>query len=343
MSDSGASDESGLLPEAAAWFARMRGPDAETSRADFEAWLARGALHRAAYNRASEIFAMGKFLAERDETAAHRRARRARARPLLVGAAAALLLVIGSIGWLALRPVAPAHAPPGSSGRPSPVQMAELRAGEKAQSVRLPDGSLVRLAAHTILDVRFGGSERRSLLERGLALFQVAHEERPFVVGAGGGSVTAHGTVFEVGLSADRHVSVRLIEGVIDVRLPANGGRERERPVKRLQGAGAIVFMAGAERADGAPATAPSRTPATAAAASEGPRDFDGIRLADLLSIANRDLSRPIRLADPALADERISGRFRTDDADLLSERIALLLGLAIDRSDPRAIVLRRK
>lgn len=343
MSDSGSSDESGLLPEAAAWFARMRGPDAEASRGDFEAWLARGALHRAAYNRASEIFAMGKFLAERDAAAAHRRGRRARARPLLVGAAAALLLVIGSIGWLALRPVTPVHAPADSTDRSSPVEAAELRAGEKAQSVRLPDGSLVRLAAHTILDVRFSGSERRSLLERGLALFQVAHEDRPFVVGAGGGSVTAHGTVFEVGLSADRRVSVRLIEGAIDVRLPADRGGERKGALKRLHGAGAIVFMAGAPSADAPPATAPSGARIAAAATLRDARDFDRIRLADLLLLANRNSSRPIRLAEPALGDERISGRFRTDNTDLLSDQIALLFGLVVDRSDPTAIVLRRK
>ena len=43
-----------LFEEAAAWFARMRGPDAEASRDEFEAWLARGALHRSAYNRAAD-------------------------------------------------------------------------------------------------------------------------------------------------------------------------------------------------------------------------------------------------------------------------------------------------
>jgi transmembrane sensor len=335
-------NEGGLLEEAAAWFARMRGPDAEASRADFEAWLARGALHRAAYNRASEIFAMGKFLADEDLATGANAPWIGRSRPVLVAAFAAVLLVVAT-SWLAIRTMSPARQDGRAGDRPSSIQVAQLRAAGEARSLRLPDGSLVRLAADTILDVRFSGSERRSLLERGLALFQVAHEERPFVVAAGGGSVTAHGTVFEVGLSADRRVSVRLIEGVIDVRLPADGDRKREGPVKRLHGAGAIVFMAGAERADGAPATAPSRAPAAAAATSQDPRDFDAVRLADLLAMANRNSSRPIRIADPALGDARISGRFRTDDADLLSERIALLLGLVVDRSDPAAIILRRK
>ena len=62
--ETGPPAEDQLLQEAAAWFARMRGPDAEASRDEFEAWLARGALHRRAYNRAAEIFAMGKVLGD---------------------------------------------------------------------------------------------------------------------------------------------------------------------------------------------------------------------------------------------------------------------------------------
>ena len=56
-----------LREEAAAWFARMRGEDAAEHRAGFEDWLARGALHRAAYNRIGEVFAAGKALKAEDE------------------------------------------------------------------------------------------------------------------------------------------------------------------------------------------------------------------------------------------------------------------------------------
>jgi hypothetical protein len=50
--------------------------------------------------------------------------------------------------------------------------------------------------------------------------------------------------VFEVGLSPDRRVSVRLIEGVIDVKLPA-ANRAQHGAVKRLHGSGALTFAAG--------------------------------------------------------------------------------------------------
>jgi len=341
MTESGSNDELGLLPEAAAWFARMRGPDAEASRPEFEAWLARGALHRAAYNRASEIFAMGKLLAEDDApTAALNAPTSGRSRRVAFAAAAALLAVVASMGLLTIRTLFPAHPDSGTPDRSAPIQVAVLGAAGEARSVRLVDGSLVRLAAESILDVSFTRNERRSRLERGLALFKVAHEKRPFIVAAGGGIVTAHGTVFEVGLSPDRRVSVRLIEGVIEVKLPA-ANRAQRGAVKRLHGSGALSFAGSGTAAD---AQAMPRSPAVEQMVpAQEARDFDGIRLADLISIANRRFSRPIRLADPALGQEPISGRFRTDNPDLLSQRIALLLGLTVDRSDPAAIVLRRK
>lgn len=342
MTESGSNDESGLLPEAAAWFARMRGPGAEASRPEFEAWLARGALHRAAYNRASEIFAMGKMLADDGESAGAPDPRTSgRSRRIAFAAAAALLAVVVSTGWLTIRALSPAHQDGGTRERSASIQVAELGAAGEARSVRLADGSLVRLAAETILDVSFTRDRRRLRLERGLALFEVAHETRPFVVGAGGGSVTAHGTVFEVGLLAGRRVSVRLIEGAIEVKLPA-GNTGQHGAVRRLHGSGALSFIAASDNPPNAQAIA--RTPnAKPESPAQEARDFDGIRLADLLSIANRKFTRPIRLADPALGQEPISGRFRTSNPDLLSERIAVLLGLAVDRSDPAVIVLRRK
>src|SRR3546814_2384163 len=53
-----------LRDEAAEWFAIMRGPDADARREEFEAWLARGALHRTAYNKIAETFSIGKGLKE---------------------------------------------------------------------------------------------------------------------------------------------------------------------------------------------------------------------------------------------------------------------------------------
>lgn len=326
-----------LLEEAAAWFARMRGPDAEASRAEFEAWLARGALHRSAYNRAAEIFAMGKLLDDTPERPATQVQPRAR-RPAM--AAAIVVVIAGAIGIAATSFLWTGH---GSDSDRTGGGKIQLLAIDQMRLVRLADGSLVRLNPGTILDVTFSNNERRSILERGLVQFAVAHEGRPFVVLAGGGSVTAHGTRFDVGLSADRRVSVRLIEGVIDVRLPvAAAARPRPGPVRRLHPGEAISFVAEASGPSQGASGSKVR-PMSAPAADRGAEDFDDIRIADLVAAANRHSVRQIRLADNAIGDQLVSGRFAIDEPDLLATRIGALFDLVVDRSDPAVILLERR
>jgi len=73
------------------------------------------------------------------------------------------------------------------------TQHGELR------SWRLSDDSMLRLNTDTSVAVRFSRSERRVEVERGEALFEVAHVAgRPFHVVAGTASATAVGTAFSV-------------------------------------------------------------------------------------------------------------------------------------------------
>src|SRR3546814_10040697 len=81
----------------------MRGPDAQSYRPQFEHWLSLGASHRDAYERAGEIFALGRFLAsQREEIEAETNDNE----PVghgwkWVAIAASLLLAIGAGGWFA--------------------------------------------------------------------------------------------------------------------------------------------------------------------------------------------------------------------------------------------------
>src|SRR3546814_15175781 len=68
-----------------------------------------------------------------------------------------------------------------------------------------------------------------------VARFDVAHETRPFVVLAGGGSVTARGTIFDVSLDRYERVTVRLLSGAVDV--------ERPRPIKGTTGRKAVARL----------------------------------------------------------------------------------------------------
>jgi transmembrane sensor len=327
-----------LTREAAGWFARMRGPDAEASREQFEAWLRRGALHRRAYNRASEIFAMGKLLT--DEAAVPPSRDQGRRRVVIAAVVTAALAALVLLVLFTPHPLSPggrSDSPLTGQG-PQPLLVLSAPVGE-ARAFALADGSIVTLDGGSSLEVRLGSAERRLDLERGRARFKVFHEPRPFVVHAGGGSVTARGTVFEIELGRNRRVTVRLIEGRIDVSLP----REKGSPVpgiRRLQ-AGMTVSFAAAKDEHGAAATPRPRSPAPQSPPAGAARDFEAVTIAEIVAEANLASSRPIRLADEAIGRRKVSGRFRIDDGAVLAQRLALLFGLRVDGSDPRQIILR--
>jgi transmembrane sensor len=130
-----------LRDEAAIWFARMRGPDAVAHQAAFQLWLARGAVHRAAYNRIAEVFAAGKLLKQHerrpDVPRANRFAWAAIALPVLV-------LVVGALYWLQ-----PRESERRQSATSDLVQYANMVGG--LRRVRLSDGSKVVLDSDTLI------------------------------------------------------------------------------------------------------------------------------------------------------------------------------------------------
>ncbi|UUL82521.1 FecR family protein [Sphingomonas qomolangmaensis] len=324
----------GLAREAAHWFAHMRSPDAEESRARFEAWLAEGPAHRVAYNRTAEIFAMGKLIAEPADSVpapSPSPTSTPRDRRSVAAMAASVALVLGVGGWIALHPSGPA---PGqreiAAGATDRRTISSI--GAEARVVRLADGSTVRLGNRTLLDVDIGSLQRTFRLLQGQARFEVAHAPRPFVVYAGGGSVTARGTVFEVALSRSGKVDVNLVQGAVDVALPRRAATAR--PVIRTLSAGQGVSFAALAPAPGTTANAPVPT------ATNVVRDFEGVPVAELIALANRGAARPIQLADPTLASERVSGRFRIDDTAVLARRLGALFGRRVEVDAADKIVL---
>lgn len=341
MNPAGIEDDEALAREAAHWFARMRGPDAEASRPGFDAWLGESPEHRSAYNRASEVFAMGKLLLEPETEPAPRP--RARAKPVTLALAALAACVVAVFAWLALLADPIALDGPMTAARGVEERRSVSTLAGETRTVRLADGSTVRLASDSMIEIAIGSSRRELRLMRGQARFEVAHEQRPFVVLAGGGSVTARGTIFDVGLDASGKVAVHLLEGAVDVALPQQRLAKDAGPVRRLAAGEAVSFASApqATAANGAEAQDGASVPEDAAAMA-GARDFDGATVATLVTEANRHAVRPIRLADPSLGARRVSGRFRVDDTGLLASRLAVLFGARVDTSDPKEIVLRR-
>jgi transmembrane sensor len=340
-----------LLEEASLWFARMRGPDAEEFRPAFERWLALGAAHLGAYNRAGEVFALGKFLSETpdERTIEERNHVGSLINWRLSAIAASLLLLVGVSGWFSRDLVAPQLSPSLSVATQGPRHSGALtqfstKAGER-RTLALPDGSKVSLEPDSVLATKFGSERRELRLERGRARFEVAHEQRPFVVLAGGGSVTARGTIFDVIVDHDQGVTVHLLRGAVDVeRTPktANGGA-RLAIVTRLEPGETLNF--GTKQAPVLAEMTPTVPPVgvkPSSFASEA-MEFDRTPLSQIVERANHGAAVSIRLADPAIGDLKVSGRFRIDDAEQVAERLAALFNLKADRIGEKEIILRAR
>lgn len=342
-----------LLEEASFWFARMRGPEAEQHRTAFEAWLALGAVHLSAYNRAGEIFALGRFLEHEAATASSDDDEEAEveapARWHGYALAASLLLVVSVSAWfsrdllatfIGQRQGMPAASVIASAGKE------HWTADGARRTIRLSDGSLVTLDDGSALSAQFDPKHRELRLERGRARFDVAHDGRPFVVFAGDGSVTARGTIFDVIINRDQIVTVRLLRGAVDVERPASGTSK-----SKLAAHAVTRLIPGEELSFGRVAlpdlALPSKTPGASAIAPipqiPAVQEFDKATLSAVVAEANRGSRLPIRIADPAVGALTVSGRFRVDDPEQVADRLASLFDLQIDRTRQNEIVLRAR
>jgi transmembrane sensor len=199
------------------------------------------------------------------------------------------------------------------------------------RSVRLSDGSSVTLDTDTIVVSRISRSARRLTLLRGRARFDVAHDpSRPFVVAAGGASVAARGTLFDVSLAPGHTVAVTLIRGVVDVEGPTQSSplHPTGRRTARL--------LAGQQIAFGKGAPAPGIQPASPAGVlwPDGLLTFEATPLSEAVAEANRYSHSHIRLALPALGSLQVSGVFRATAPRALAESLAAAFDLQV-RADP--------
>lgn len=173
------------LSEAAEWSIRLaETPDDEEVRRLFDQWRASSSENAAAWATMSRASAALVLVGSgpRQWTSF----RRGWAAVAASGLAAAL-----AIGWVVL-PESMRHVG------------ADHVAGRGGESVVLADGSTVRLAPGSAIDVDYRSGSREIRLRDGEALFEVQHDAaRPFVVMAGQARTTVLGTGFDVRRVAD--------------------------------------------------------------------------------------------------------------------------------------------
>lgn len=206
----------------------------------------------------------------------------------------------------------------------------DLRTSQGHQRVQvLADGSRLTLNGDSQARVTLARRKRDVRLDHGEAFFKVAHDPtRPFTVHAPDASVTALGTAFNVNRLAHA-TEITVHEGKVRVAASAT----RNRPVVVAAGESIRVSARGIEgRAKFNPAIADDWR--------SGWIELNNGRLGDLVTELNRaNATRPLRLDEPALADLRLTGRFRATAPRETAALVAATHGLAL-RETPDATVL---
>lgn len=196
--------------------------------------------------------------------------------------------------------------------------------------VRLDDGSRMRLNTDTRAQVRFSSTARRVELERGQALFEVAHDpNRPFRVESRAFAVEALGTRFDVSALDDRPTRVLLIDGRIAV--DSDNGTWR----RLLTDAGDVLsFTSG-----GAPVIAREDL-AQATSWTEGRLTFRRTPLINAIAEVNRYARAQIHLSAPDYAQREVDGVFETGDTATFVSAVTALFPLQARNVGPDEIVL---
>lgn len=289
--------------EASAWLARLHGPRGGEAEGPLQDWLKGDPAHQEAFERATELWELLPGAAELDEEPRIPTTSR-RFLPLALAASVAVLAGAGAM-TLYLD-----QAPTFDTGT-----------GEQ-RTATLDDGSRIALNTDSHLTVKFDRDERQVSLDRGEAMFDVAHDAgRPFVVRAGEERIKALGTSFVVRRDGDR-VRVTLLTGKVEVT------RLGERP--RL-----LAVLAPGERLSASPQAVPvlDRPVLDAVTAwRRGELLFRNTPLSEAVAEVNRYGKERVVVNDARLAGLPISGVFATDDPAEFAAAVAQLHDLRVQR-----------
>lgn len=313
-----------VLQEAAQWSLELSSGDIPAERiGQWQQWLAASEAHRAAFDRiqstwsAVDRYATGSVAWPSDAEVASDaydgsvsvsdwRARVAtkrasRRRPWLT---VALIAAAAALVALAVLPVMRSMqvAPP-------VVTVVETASGE-TRDVPLSDGSIVSAGAQSMLWATLTRDSREVTLERGEAFFRVAKDPaRPFVVKVGATTVAAVGTAFNVRRAGER-VVVGVAEGTVKVDVQAHQQRTVVRTARLTVGQQLSI--------DGADGSASIQVVDASGVAAwrEGLRQYRNEPLRSVVADLTRYSTRDIVIANPQVAELRITGTVFASDVD---------------------------
>jgi transmembrane sensor len=205
----------------------------------------------------------------------------------------------------------------------------------ESRVVVLQDKSVMHLNTRSDVVVQISRWERHVELVSGEAFFEVATDaQRPFVVRSGLVSARALGTKFAVTKRADVTL-VTVAEG--RVLVAEQNGNSGSVPT----GARAAEIGAG-EQALAAPrGISKARVDAqTVLAWRDGKLVFDGDSLGKVVDEFNRYNRTPIVIADPAVAERRVSGVFSVHDPESLMQFLERSGDVSIHREENGTVTI---
>ena len=309
--------------DAATWLIRLEGDPSPQTRADFETWLAADPRHHAAFIRLQKTWSYADIVKRLrpldgaiDEQILDKfgaqtpivdppNPKTTRKAPLLALAASILIAAIGGGIWFFVA----------RSG----WEVYHTEFGG-FQRVVLSDGSTALLNTDSRIRVRLGSSRREIVLEKGEALFTVAHDtRRPFDVTAGDTVVRAVGTAFSVRLRDQKQVDVLVTEGRVAID-PADDSLDSKLPepvplpMLSTLTAGETVSVKAhrqlkVQKVDDNDVT-------HKLAWTQGRIWFDRVTLSEAVAEFNRYNRRQLVIDDPAIAGIRVGGSFQATDLD---------------------------
>lgn len=248
--------------------------------------------------------------------------------PIAASLAAVLLLLASGILW---------WARDGELlGLPRTYQTAH---GEQSVQ-RLPDGSMVHLDTDSAVTVRYSGGERLVEVDRGQALFEVAHDDkRRFRVAAGGTGAIAVGTRFDVYRNPGV-TFVTVAEGQVAVFTgqPAWLRSDRTAPayLQRVRAGYQVRVDAGGLSTQPVPVDLDQ-----ALGWLRHKIVFERRPLGEVAAEFNRYGHIPIEIEEETLRALPVSGTFDADDTDSFVAFLETLPGVRVERTPVRIRVVK--
>jgi transmembrane sensor len=296
--------------EAAAWVARLHGPNRTREvEAGFRRWLVEAPERAAAFELLTEIWEKSASLRRHpnERVASWQlvgfRISFSRAAVACVGVA--VLAVVGTLLYLHTNAVTTAI-------------------GEQ-RTLALEDGTRVYLNTNSRATVHYDKTARRVELQSGEALFEVAKRpDWPFIVTAGDRQIRALGTAFLVRRD-EENVAVTLVEGTIAVTpVDSESAPVPAHETRVLSPGQRLTFAKGATpRLD-----RPSLD--RMIAWQRGQVAFDNTPLADAVADMNRYSAVKLVIEAPEATTIRISGIFRAGDSANFAQAVARAYRLQI-------------